>query len=429
MIKRPFFGCGKPKLAYAGIDGLEQGDIKEIPVSERAVLFVEAPPSAINDVSFQAGDKIKTGQNLRVSPFSKATFTSTVTGAISDIAKKKGYLGKPFLSVSIDVIETDEIDENFAGAVQPGNPEEAGLYLRELPGCANLDALIHPKTPLKTIVVNGMDKDLLVVTQQMIVKSKSDDLKEGIEYLKKLTGNPNVVLVVPPYLGTEASKSGAEVLTVTPSYPNSLPEMIMKDLLKQVVPAGMDSMSLGVGFISAEGVVSLKSAVTEGKPPVTKMVTVIGKDEKSQVAKVRVGTPIRSVLNALQVPLEQGDRLVMGGPMTGRSIYTEEMPILPDTDAIMVQGKDQLALNEDVPCINCGECIRACPVRIPVNMLVRLLENSQYENAAREYDLLSCIECGLCSYVCEAKIPVFHYIMLGKYELSLMERAEESANG
>ena len=429
MIKRPFFGCGKPRLAYAGIDRLEQGDIKEVPVSERAVLFVEAPPSAINDVSFQAGDKIKTGQNLRVSPFSKATFTSTVTGAISDVAKKKGYMGKPLLSVSIDVSETDEVDENFAGAVQSGDPEEAGPYLSKLPGCADLDALIHPKTPLKTIVVNGMDKDLLVTTQQMIVKSKADDLKDGIEYLKKLTGDPKIVLVVPPYLGTEASKSGVEVLTVPPSYPNSLPEMIMKDLLKQVVPAGMDSMALGVGFISAEGVVSLKSALTEGKPPVAKMVTVIDKDEKSQVVKVRVGTPIHSVLSALQIPMEQGDRLVMGGPMTGRNIYTEEMPILPDTDAIMVQGKDQLALNDDVPCINCGECIRACPVRIPVNMLVRLLENSQYENAAREYDLLSCIECGLCSYVCEAKIPVFHYIMLGKYELSLMERAEESANG
>ena len=429
MIKRPFFGCGKPKLAYAGIEGLEQGDIKDIPVSKRAVLFVEAPPSAINDVSFQAGDKIKTGQNLRVSPFSKATFTSTVTGAISNVAKKKGYLGKPLLSVSIDVTEADEVDDNFAGAVQTGEPEETGRYLSGLPGCADLNALLHPKTPLKTIVVNGMDKDLLVATQQMIVKSRANDLKEGIEYLKKLTGNPNVVLAVPPYLGTEASKAGVEVLTVTPSYPNSLPEMIMKDLLKQVVPAGMDSMSLGVGFISAEGVASLKSAVTEGKPPVTKIVTVIGKDQKSRVVRVRVGTPIHSVLSALQIPMEQGDRLVMGGPMTGRSIYTEEMPILPDTDAIMVQAKDQLSLNEDVPCINCGECIRACPVRIPVNMLVRLLENSQYENAAREYDLLSCIECGLCSYVCEAKIPVFHYIMLGKYELSLMERAEESANG
>ena len=234
---------------------------------------------------------------------------------------------------------------------------------------------------------------------------------------------------MPPDLSTEAAKSGAQVQTITPSYPNSLPEMIMKNVLNQVVPAGMDCSSLGVGFINAEGVAALKSAITEEKPPVTKMVTIIGKNEKTQVIRVRMGTPIKAVMSALQIPLEEGDRLVIGGPMTGRNIYTEDMPVLQDTDAIMVQGKDQLALNADDPCVNCGECIRACPVRIPVNMLVRLLENSHYEEAAKEYDLLSCIECGLCSYVCEAKIPVFHYIMLGKYELSLMEEAEESVNG
>ena len=429
MIKKPFFGFGKPKLDYAGIEGLDQGQVKEIPLSGRIVLFVEAPHPAVNDVSFQVGDEIKTGQNLKFSPFSGATFTSTATGSITDIAKKTGYLGKALLSVEIDASETDQWDDAFSEVIQAQEPDKMAPYLKGLPGISDMDALLHPETPLKTIVVNGMDKDLLVTTQQMVVKSGADDLKEGIEFLKKITGNPKVILVVPPYLGTEAAKSGADVRTITPSYPNSLPHMIMKDVLHQIVPAGTDCSSLGVGFISAEGVVALKSAVKDGKPPVTKMVTVIEKSERTQMIRVRMGTPIRAVLETLHIPLEQGDRLVMGGPMTGRSIYTEEMPILQDTDAIMVQGKDQLALNEDIPCINCGECIRACPVRIPVNMLVRLLENSQYEGAAKEYDLLSCIECGLCSYVCEAKIPVFHYIMLGKYELSLMEKAEENVNG
>ena len=35
-----------------------------------------------------------------------------------------------------------------------------------------------------------------------------------------------------------------------------------------------------------------------------------------------------------------------------------------------------------------------------------------------------CVECGLCSYVCISRIPIFQYIMLGKYELSLIETAE-----
>jgi electron transport complex protein RnfC len=112
--------------------------------------------------------------------------------------------------------------------------------------------------------------------------------------------------------------------------------------------------------------------------------------------------------------------------MFGHAIHTEDLPISYDTDGIMIQDKGQIDWNSDTHCVNCGECVRACPAQIPVNMLVRLLENSLYEEAAREYDLLSCIECGLCSYVCIGRIPVFHHIMLGKQEYDRISSAEES---
>jgi electron transport complex protein RnfC len=78
----------------------------------------------------------------------------------------------------------------------------------------------------------------------------------------------------------------------------------------------------------------------------------------------------------------------------------------------------------DYPCINCGECVNICPVKVPVNMLVRFLEAGQYETAEDEYDLFSCIECGLCSYSCVSKIPVFQYITLAKYEIAKIRAAE-----
>jgi electron transport complex protein RnfC len=112
--------------------------------------------------------------------------------------------------------------------------------------------------------------------------------------------------------------------------------------------------------------------------------------------------------------------------MRGLSIYSENIPVSQDTDAIMVQSREQILPVSDTPCLNCGECVRACPSNVPVNMLVRLLENGLYEEAVEEYDLLSCIECGLCSYVCPALIPVFHYIMLGKYEFGKIKSMEES---
>jgi len=110
--------------------------------------------------------------------------------------------------------------------------------------------------------------------------------------------------------------------------------------------------------------------------------------------------------------------------MAGSAIYSKDYPILSDTDAIIIQAKDKLDHISDYPCINCGDCIRTCPASVPVNMLVRLLEAGQYEEASDQYDLYSCIECGLCSYICAAKIPIFHYIKLAKYELDQIRTAE-----
>jgi electron transport complex protein RnfC len=152
--------------------------------------------------------------------------------------------------------------------------------------------------------------------------------------------------------------------------------------------------------------------------------TVVDRNLKARHVKVRMGTTVGTLLEHLGIETRDGDRIVLGGPMRGQSIYSLDTPVGHDTDAIMVQDREQVSPVSDTPCVNCGKCVRACPVNIPVNMLVRLLENGLYEDAAREYDLQFCIECGLCAYVCVAHIPIFHYIMLGKYQVARSRTAE-----
>ncbi len=416
MIKRPFFSLSAPKLKYSVVKSVKDEDIQEIPLPEAITLLFERSRIGDGEPGINIGEYVKAGQKIPSTGERDNGFIFTATGTVTDICEYIGYLGKRYISITIKTTGVDQWDDAFQNASETVSPENTLMFLRSLPGEADLLPLIRPENPLDTIVINGVNRDLLVATNQVVVKIQKDDLLEGIRYLKKIANTKKIIITIPFGAASDIGGGVAEVKTIDPMYPNALPNMIMKKILGRIVSAGKRFEETGVGFINPEAVAALGRAFQKKKIPVHKILTVIKKDYSRALVRARIGTPIRDILKALQIETNHGDGIVMGGPMTGISTYSEDIPIMWDTDAIMIQDKDQVVIRSDTPCINCGECVRACPSKIPVNMLVRLLENGLYEEAVEEYDLLSCIECGLCAYVCVARIPLFQYIMLGKYE-------------
>jgi electron transport complex protein RnfC len=426
MVKRPFFGLLRPNLKCSVIDTWEEDTIKEMPLPSRVTLHLKHPGAGSENFVIKAGDKVKTGQRLQFIKGNETYLISPVTGTIAGISQYIGYLGRTCTSVSIDTAEEDQWDDEFSGGDKMPTRESALKYFKSFPGAPDFTSLLDFQRPVNTIVVMGVDNDVLISKNQLIVKIETDSLIEGIKYLKEITHTKRIVLVVATGSMTwRGGETVAEVKEIIPRYPNTLPQLIMKNILGKVPSPGKRCEETGVGFISAEAVVALARAFSNGVMPLNKALTVINKDNRSANVRVRIGTSVRDILTALQFETSHGDRLVLGGPMTGNTVHSEDSPVMYDTDAIMVQDKKQIIRVSDNQCFNCGECVRACPARIPVNMLVRLLANGLYQEAAEQYDLLSCIECGLCSYVCVARIPVFHYIMLGKHEFARIEGVEE----
>ncbi len=423
MIKRPFFSSGKLQLRYS-LENEVNHDVKEIALSKKVTFFLKTTPDDLEKPSISTGKKVKTGEELTLTSGNRVT--STATGEVVDVSPFIGYSGQSFISLAIEVEKQDLWDDEFKKVLDEKGPKEAFSHLGSLPGIANPASFADPENKIKTIIINGLDRDLLTVTNQFIVKTETEPLAEGIKCLKKITGADRIILAVPASLGAVAGKVGADVKVIDPVYPNTVPSLLIESTTGIQTLPGMDLGKKGIGFISAEAVAALGNLFTEGKTPLHKVLTVIDKNENLTIVRARIGTPAKEILTALNIEMGQGDRLVFGGPMTGKAVYSEEMPVQAETDAIMIQDSAQIIPTSDDPCINCGECVRACPANVPVNMLIRLLENSLYEEAEREYDLFSCIECGICSYVCEMRIPIFHYIMLGKHEIALTRALEES---
>jgi electron transport complex protein RnfC len=421
----------KPRFEYETV-GSVSAEAETLPVPDKATFFLKKPLDGKTALTLKVGDRVKTGQKISPFPEADVCAISSVTGTVASITPYTGDYGQVYTAISVAADEKDDFDGTFGEVINEEGVEAVRDYLACIPGAPSLELLSSPDQAIDTIVVCGVEKDLLVATNQHVLKSNVAFMNAGISALKKMTGAHKIVIALPQGLMADAGgiggASGAELRVIDTVYPASLPRMIMKDIIGKPVPADKSCEDLGVCFVSAEAAAAVGRAVQERQMPVMKSFTLIDKNLGKRMVSARIGTPVSSVFSAFDISLYDKDRIIMGGPMTGAAIFSEDHPIGPDTDALMVQAGADVPEVANTPCINCGECVRICPADIPVNMLVRFLEARQYEDAAEMYDLYSCVECGLCSFVCVSKIPIFQYIRLAKYELDRIRKEEEAAD-
>lgn len=426
MIKRSFLGLVKPKLEMPPVPA-GRFDIQAVPTPGRVTLLLEKPKDsrlASDTVALSKGDRVKTGQKICLSSDSTVYTLSPVTGTVFQVSPSTGNFGTTYIAVSVEVEPEDVFDEAFQERMKQPDAALAGEYLSALPGSPPFRAFFRENASIDTLCIMGVDSDFLSTTQRYILGHQKGALKRGINGLKTLTGVEKIVLAVPAGADPQLLDLGAEVREVSALYPYTLPRLLMQVLFGQTVPAGKTCEDLGTVFFSAEAVAALGEAMQRGRFPGHKVLTVTGKDQTVHLVTARIGTPVREIFHMLEIETRDLDRIVFGGPMTGSAVHSEDQPILPHTDAVFVQDRSRIPPVSQNPCVNCGECVRICPARIPVNMLVRYLEAGRYDEAADLYDLHCCIACGLCSFVCVARIPIFQYIRLGKYELERMHAAE-----
>ena len=357
-------------------------------------------------LTIQEGSRVITGAKIF------AGIYSTVTGTVKSI--------EPFLTedksihaLRIEVAEEDEIDAEIKDE-QDFLEKDPAETLEKL-NRANL-GLNKDIDSIKTVVVSAVDADPLTAVSQQFLKEEKDLIIKGIELVKYLTSAEKIILAIPRDLAavTADFKSDfSDVFAVDPVYPNGLPEILMRDISA--------SADLGKSvFIKVEKLVASVTALYEGKPFVHKVVTVVDKN-RAENFRVRIGTPIKELLKDNSI--EDNFKVIIGGPMRGYTCLNTDLPVTDDMDCIYVQDRDEVVHNSNRQCINCGKCVRVCPVNIDVNLISRFSEFSIFEKC-EELEVMNCIECGLCAYYCPAERSLVQYIRLAKKEIKNMEKME-----
>lgn len=422
MFRKSMFRFGPPRFVYQPLEGITATPMAAAP--RRMVLFCDCPLTRNDRLQLSPGDRVRTGDRLCPVAGQEAYVISTATGTVAAVEPFVGDFARRWTRIVIDVAEAEDAAPDFAAAAEDVSAATVEAWLAAAPGALPVKDLCRPPKPIDTVVVTAAETDLLSVSAQWVLRHRIDDVKAGIDHLHTLTGARRVVLAVPRDTVQGMGHVHADLGAIPPVYPAGAPALMLADLLPREIPAGTAPSQLGILVVPVEAAAALGEAFTRRRLPLEKTVTVIDKEGGMHLTTVRVGTPLGDICAAFDIQLADRDRLILGGPMTGVAVFGEDYPIRPDTDALMIQDADAISPYSDYPCINCGECVRICPTRVPVNMLVRLLEAGQYQEAVDQYDLLSCIDCGLCTYVCSARIPISQYIRLAKHELALSATVE-----
>ena len=313
---------------------------------------------------------------------------------------------------------------------------DAGVSIVPFEPMAESEGDVAEGKSITTFVINGIGHGFFGSMARRLLVEKLAEFIKGVHLVKRIFKPEKVFLVINEkhedvihsIKNTNLEKD-IEVVKLSVYYPLGHPYLLFKTLFNQEIPGsrGRD-LDTGTVFTSVDAIIETSEAINQGKPLIEGYISVLGPGiQTPKNLRVRIGTPLKDIIDACGGFKGKPGRVVLGNPLNGMAQFSLDRPVLKDTHYLWVQPEEQVVKERYRACINCGDCVDACPMQLMPNFLGRFCEFCKYEEAAKQYDLFTCIECGLCAYVCPSRRPLIHFIKLGKRELS--NREKENVGG
>ena len=280
---------------------------------------------------------------------------------------------------------------------------------------------LNPPKPLDTLIINGAECEPYLTADARLMVEKSSQIFAAVVLIARCLGVKNI------YIGIEKNKPeaikifsgmpGIKVKVLPSEYPQGGEKQLIKNILGKEIPRGKLPFDIGVLVQNVATVYAIYEAVYMGKPLIERIVTVTGSClETPRNLLVRIGTPIKNLIEFCG-PLKQApEKIIIGGPMMGIAQYTDEVPIIKSSSGLLLLNKNEAKLLDEDPCIRCAACVRGCPVGL-MPCQINLASEKMLWSLAKEFGASDCIECGICNYVCPSNRRLLQTIKRAKLEV------------
>lgn len=273
---------------------------------------------------------------------------------------------------------------------------------------------------IQHLLVNGAEGEPYDTADERLMIEKTANLVRGVRVVRKLLGNPKVIVVtkdskaeaIPKLQDAFAKEPDTEVRVAHLTYQQGDAGIMQKAILGYEPAAGKRSYEMGTIVQNVATINAIANAVFEGEPLISRVAALNGDIAKPKNLLVKIGTPINEILSANNVT--GCGSVVVGGVMMGVALQTLDAPVTKRTSSILCLSKATLKkAPKTTACIHCGRCVDACPVRLQPVAIYNAVVKGDFAKAEKLW-AKDCIMCGTCSYVCPANLPLAFNVKMAR---------------
>ena len=385
------------------------------------------------------GDKVKVGTLIaEANGFVSAPIYSSVSGTVLKVDTAIDATGyrKPAIYINVEGDEWKEsIDRSETLETLDKHPEltpEEIVNRIKVAGVTGMGGarfptfikLCPPPTAkAECVILNGVECEPYITSDYRLMMEHADEILVGLDLLMK------GAKVERGYIGIEDNKPEAiklfeqktandpriEIVALAKKYPQGGEKQLVDAVINRQVPAP-PAIPVNVGAIvqNVGTAYAVYQAVMKHKPLFERYTTVTGKQLKNPGNfLVRMGTPMRELIDLCGGMPEGDNKVLAGGPMMGKSVVSTDVTVCKGTNSITILTDADAHRKAAQPCIRCGKCVSACPRGLEPYLLATLSSFKEWERLESE-QVTSCISCGSCQFTCPSHRPILDNILQGK---------------
>jgi len=409
----------------------EHKAIKETSLPDEIVIPLSQHTGAPNEPLVKVGDKVKAGQKIGATDkFVSAPVHASLSGTVTAIEPRPFMLGDMVDSiviavdkdqVSVEYIENDlekmSSDDIRAAVKEAG---VVGMGGAAFPTSVKLSP--PPDKKVDVLIINGCECEPYLTCDHRIMLEQPKELLEGTKLLMR------VLEIEQAYICIEDNKEDAieavrqenndpriVLLKMPTKYPQGSEKHLVKAAVDREIPSGGLPFDVGTLIQNVGTCVAVYEAARYNKPLIERVVAVTGQNIKEpENLMVKIGTKLSHIIDECGGIVEEPAKVVVGGPMTGRSQETLEVPVVKGTTGVVVLPPDMAIEDMDYSdCVRCCKCVAHCPMLLYPNQISIYCEAVMVEEAD-QWNTMDCIECGICAYVCPSKRPITQLVQRTK---------------